>query len=533
MKAGGKFKVVLAAAGVSAAVFLLRSGGVEQRALEETRRALRQQGFKTDLGEFNFSTSEELRARAAPLTNLSLVLRPDPLEDLNLVRGANSAHVNLMTPAGANSARVIWLQEQAYSGKDPWPTLRETLNQGRVKVDAACAAVLSGPIRFDVNASAGNSMLLRHLSTFKLLARTLSERAVLGLYDRNKDGAWTNLLASTRLVTSWEPEPAEVSHLFRYACVIFAFGATWQAVQADGWADDRLATLQQEWESVDFFRGLPETAAFTRACMVAECQSERQQPLRGLVPTLKQALGPPPDVWSALTDYWRQLRYHQHGTYEDEKHLLVHYRNREQELRRAMKSSSWSEMRQLPGVTNLVRFQSKHPSRLQCVINLKQLSLASQIYAEGGQGEGLLGRAAVAEARRRLIVTAIALERYGRRHGSYPDTLEGLVPELLKNLPIDFMDGKPLRYRRTDDGHFVLYSVGLDCVDNGGKRPREAPGGSPSFYPLPVRLSNPNGTDLVWPRPATTADIERFKREQIKAQAERGEDDEAIQEEEQ
>src|SRR5450759_4665879 len=31
------------------------------------------------------------------------------------------------------------------------------------------------------------------------------------------------------------------------------------------------------------------------------------------------------------------------------------------------------------------------------------------------------------------------------------------------------MDGQPLRYRLTDDGRFVLYSVGLDCIDNGGK----------------------------------------------------------------
>ena len=46
MKARWKFKVVLTATSVLCALFLLRSGSSEQKALEETRRALRQQGFK-------------------------------------------------------------------------------------------------------------------------------------------------------------------------------------------------------------------------------------------------------------------------------------------------------------------------------------------------------------------------------------------------------------------------------------------------------------------------------------------------------
>ena len=51
------------------AAFLLFSGNSAQTALEETRRALRQQGFKIDLPEFDLSASAELRARAAALTN--------------------------------------------------------------------------------------------------------------------------------------------------------------------------------------------------------------------------------------------------------------------------------------------------------------------------------------------------------------------------------------------------------------------------------------------------------------------------------
>ncbi len=109
----------------------------------------------------------------------------------------------------------------------------------------------------------------------------------------------------------------------------------------------------------------------------------------------------------------------------------------------------------------------------------------------------MLGLAAEAEARRRLIVTAIALARYRGRHGTYPKGLDELVPALLSQAPVDFMDGQPLRYHLTDDGHFVLYSVGLDCVDNGGA---PAPKGRMQRPRGPADFGVQTGTDLVWQR---------------------------------
>ena len=72
------------------------------------------------------------------------------------------------------------------------------------------------------------------------------------------------------------------------------------------------------------------------------------------------------------------------------------------------------------------------------------------------------------ENERRMAVTAIALERFRLRHGEYPAQLAGLVPAFLPKAPIDLMDGKPLRYRRKDDGTFLLYSVGEDGKDDEG-----------------------------------------------------------------
>jgi len=64
---------------------------------------------------------------------------------------------------------------------------------------------------------------------------------------------------------------------------------------------------------------------------------------------------------------------------------------------------------------------------------------------------------------------ACALERYRLARGEYPETLDALVPGLIHQLPCDIVNGTQLKYRRVDNGNFLLYSVGWNEVDDGGK----------------------------------------------------------------
>jgi hypothetical protein len=226
---------------------------------------------------------------------------------------------------------------------------------------------------------------------------------------------------------------------------------------------------------------------------------------------MKDVIRSPRSAWYTVADSWRRLRYRHGGTYEDERALMLYYRDRQLQLRRAAQSAEWIEMRQLPGVTNLVYFASKYPSGMVCVYNTTQLALSWRAYQSGGNP--YLARAAEAEARRRLMVTALALERYRGRHRSYPADLQALVPELLPSPPLDFMDGKPLRYRLGSDGRFVLYSVGLDCADNGGEMP--SAGHWPDRLAGDPSMRNP--PDVVWPRPGSEAEAERLHQEEISA----------------
>jgi hypothetical protein len=312
-------------------------------------------------------------------------------------------------------------------------------------------------------------------------------------------------------VTAYEPEPVDVSQLGRCACAVNAYNATWQVLQAGCWSDEQLSSLQKEWETADFFKGWPETAAFTRASAVDAYQRERKEPLPHNF-SLQEIVRTPRYAWSGLVSYRQRLKYRSHGTYEDEVASMLHYQEREIELRRAVQASTWLAMRDLPVVTNLGAFLSRNASATQCLLNQRELSVAWS-----GQGQRPFGRLAEAEARRRVIITAIALERYRAQSGLYPKKLEDLAPKFLNKLLLDFMDGQPLRYSLTSDGNFILYSVGLDCADNGGAMPMRRPGVDPNEDFAGLTFGNRQPTDIVWPRPALRADVETQKSEAKRA----------------
>jgi hypothetical protein len=69
----------------------------------------------------------------------------------------------------------------------------------------------------------------------------------------------------------------------------------------------------------------------------------------------------------------------------------------------------------------------------------------------------------------RATLSIIAILRYKQDTGVYPEHLEQLVADAyLKELPIDPYTDEPLVYRRTAD-NFILYSLGHNFKDDGGK----------------------------------------------------------------
>jgi hypothetical protein len=82
---------------------------------------------------------------------------------------------------------------------------------------------------------------------------------------------------------------------------------------------------------------------------------------------------------------------------------------------------------------------------------------------------GAESKAAENEARNALLLLALALQAYKAEHGSYPATLDALVPIYLKKLPDDpFAKAGPPVYQRKG-ATYLLYSIGPDGKDDGGK----------------------------------------------------------------
>jgi hypothetical protein len=81
-------------------------------------------------------------------------------------------------------------------------------------------------------------------------------------------------------------------------------------------------------------------------------------------------------------------------------------------------------------------------------------------------GNALIGRM-LQELRWGQTVTLTALYRYKNEHGEYPTDL-GQLP--IGTPIIDPITGKPFHWRRDDRRGWLLYSVGLDEKDDGGKQ---------------------------------------------------------------
>jgi hypothetical protein len=75
----------------------------------------------------------------------------------------------------------------------------------------------------------------------------------------------------------------------------------------------------------------------------------------------------------------------------------------------------------------------------------------------------------------RCAEVGVAAERYRLEHGRWPESIDSLVKGgLLSAVPLDPFDGQRLRFKRTNDG-VIVYSVGIDLVDNDGNLNRDNP----------------------------------------------------------
>jgi hypothetical protein len=89
------------------------------------------------------------------------------------------------------------------------------------------------------------------------------------------------------------------------------------------------------------------------------------------------------------------------------------------------------------------------------------------------------------EQQQRNLHVAFALAAYRQDHGRYPAKLDELAPKYLEIIPDDLFSGEALIYRLEDDG-YLLYSVGVNGIDDDGRGYDDQPPGDDLSIRMPV-----------------------------------------------
>lgn len=332
----------------------------------------------------------------------------------------------------------------------------------------------------------------------RMSAQLLALDVVRCLHSRRLPRAAASLHALAQMVHLHEREPTLVAQMVNVAILGLGLTATWEALQAPGWTDDQLAAMQRDWESVDVPAMMERAFVGERASGLAYfnlVRTRSPEAVRGIV------AGAPPGsvsvirllVESLQQPFKRLLIFP-----ADERLFVTVAQARVDYVRLLAQGRPAMEIQKRLAVdeADLVRTLDSWRG-IRYPITSMVLPNANRATETAVRNMALL----------RLGLTAIALERYRLRHLAYPETLAALVPGVIRSVPEDPIDGRPLRYRAEPAGGFRLWSVGTDGGDQGGDPSRLGSGqGSMLLW---------QGRDFVWPTAASKEEVAAFDREQV------------------
>jgi hypothetical protein len=368
------------------------------------------------------------------------------------------------------------------------------------------------PIRYDQGV-ADLEFTNLYLAQSKKAAQCLESAVLCGLHQGNTASAVKNLHAMLALVKAMRDERLVISELVRIAIAQITLTANWEFLQSTNLTDEQLAGLQQDWTSLDFVRGDENAMAMERVTgriTSAKWRSSNSKIQDYIETWVRLGLSDQKEtsldklkIKTKIT-LWRYW-----WSYPDELRALESYEV-------FLKTARFAE-------TNY-SFQTAIANQRNelAALKLNKTNDESDFFMNPAKADihsllsqGVMSMSAVfnkvmrVETAKQAVITAIALKRYELKNGSYPQDLNSLVPEFVSAVPLDPVDGQPLRYRRNADGTFLLYSVGENGVDDGGNPSLEKGVTSSSFG-----WQNIHALDWVWPQPATDAEIEKYFSEQ-------------------
>jgi hypothetical protein len=314
--------------------------------------------------------------------------------------------------------------------------------------------------RFKVNYNLDNpwGILLPQLAIVKRTCQLLRLKTSAELAAGNTDQALRDSLLMLRLVNAPRDEPMLISQLVRVACLEISFQPIWEGLAQRRWSEPQLQMLQAKLEQFDFIADLQRAFDSEKVWGNLTIGLVRDKRTPGFLLSLLES-DAKPESWQKEAD--RVLVSAPREWFDEEQ------RNYNRLL----------DERLLPGFDAAAR--RVHPRIAEenghllkkAVGNTSTLLEEHLIFAKAFliAPPGVHLKLAGAQGYSDLALVACALERHRLADGGFPETLAALVPRFLRQVPHDVISGEPLRYQRTADGQFLLYSVGWNESDDGGE----------------------------------------------------------------
>jgi len=388
--------------------------------------------------------------------------RPYP----NPVRTANPNDPGFAEARGvtdAYEAFLTWLASaragntRSGSPQPPWnsawdPRLDKFAAGNKDFFDFIRRTTSGSPVMFDTDWSKGYNTLLPHLSKIRECARALAADAVVNARKGDMDAAMADVQASLRLRRLIDNDPILISKLVAIAVDSISYN-TLEAVMSTGRPSrESVKNLLDDLADREDRNRMTLPLLGEAAGAFSIFNDARKDPR--LIATLNSSSPSPYTDSNSVVGFFVKTGARIVWIWPaDEYYYLQENRALRERSRLPMSEALKAPRAPSPSANAPIAFS---------VVTKMLIPPLGRMFTQE----------AACDAQARMARTALALYLYRADSGSYPPTLDDLSPKYLPSVQLDPFDGKPLRYKPSNNG-FLIYSIGEDQRDNTGVSPSD------------------------------------------------------------
>jgi len=323
----------------------------------------------------------------------------------------------------------------------------------RAILDQVTEAAQRPHARYDLRYSDGPNAILPHLALHKSMAVQLRTRAAARVAAGDTTGAAEDIDTMLRLADLTGEDPTLIGYLVRVAIQSIAFSAFWDGTSQHAWSEAQLVAFQQRFSALKQRDALVQAFRGERLFGKTTFEMMRQGRLDPeILGGMEDGPGEASFGWGLFPKAWLLQNQAYHSRVMDQ--IVDTIQRCDPERGIAAKGSVW-ETERIDQTVFDTAGRRLHPYRAFTLMLLPGLA---RIHTKADRSL----------TTSRLGVAVAGLERHRLATGGYPQALSDLVPRFLPAVPLDPMDGQPLRYRLNADGSFTLYGVGPNHADDHG-----------------------------------------------------------------